>query len=179
MLFDTSYWKIFYLSHFKYNRGFEGPRVPQKPEYPCRAIIVVPSITNNEVFDACTKVFKTWRYQSNLDIIRDVVQRPVGPYVVWVRDTVEADSDMANRSAKVIEKDGVNTLTLKERMLLELKYHDETGKHLDVKSVTLCAGSRCPVGRVPYCCWSLGAFGVSLYGFVSRNLYFRARLAVS
>jgi len=37
---------------------------------------------------------------------------------------------------------GMNTQTLREHLLQELEYFEETGKHLDLKSWTLCTGSR-------------------------------------
>ena len=44
-------------------------------------------------------------------------------------------------------------MTLLERLILEVKYFTETGKHLDVKGVTLCTGSRNSDGNVPYVDW--------------------------
>lgn len=179
--FDTAPWVAFYAKHFKATPDFSALHVPEKPNFSCRAVVVMPGLTNNQVFDACTKAFKTWRYADDLDTVRDVVKRPDGPYVVWVRDTVEVDAEMANKSANDIEAAGVNTLTLKERMLLEIAYFEGTGKHLDLDNVTLCAGSRYPDGDVPSCGWSrlLGDFSVRWYGAGDRSSDLRARVAVS
>jgi hypothetical protein len=177
--FDTSACEKFYTKHFGRTADFSGLHVPAKPDYPCRAIVVVPGITNNDVFDACTKAFRTWRYEKNLDTVRDIVKRPDGLYVVWVRDVVEADEDMKNKSADDIAAAGVNTLTLKERMLLELAYFDETGKHLDIDNWTLCAGSRHSDGRVPFVRWDDGKLNVDWASADSRGAFLRARVAVS
>ena len=179
--FDITESERFYVKHSGLSLDFSTLPVPPRPDYPCRAIVVLPSITNNRVFDACTKTFdgKTWRYEKNLDTVTDVVKRPEGPYVTWVRDTVEADPDMANKSASDIETAGTNTLTLKERMLFELRYFNETGKHLDIDNWTLCAGSRYADGGVPACCWGGGEFCVGWAGVGDRNPYLRARVAVS
>ena len=46
-------------------------------------------------------------------------------------------------------------ITLLERLLFELKYFRESGKHLDIKNITLCSASRNTDGGVP---------GVDFYG---------------
>ncbi len=177
--FDTAEWERFYLKHFSHTVDLSGLHVPPKPDYPCRAVVIIPGITNNIVFDACTKAFKTWRYQNDLNTITDIVARPQGPYVVWVCDTVEADPDLANKSAEDIEKAGINTLTLKERMVLELKCFDETGKHLDIENWTLCAGSRYSDGSVPRADWGGGLFFVDWYYAGHSGSRVRVRVAVS
>lgn len=173
-------WARFYLKHFGLATiDFSGIHLPAKPDYPRRAILVVPQVGNNQAFDACTNAFKTWRYADDLDSVRDVVSRPSGPYVVWVRDTVEADPEMANKSANDIETAGINTLTLKERLLLELKYFVDTGKHLDIRNWTLCAGSRYPGGLVPYFRWDDDGLYVDWANADVRYPDLRARVAVS
>lgn len=177
--FDTAEWERFYLKRFSHTVDLAGLHVPPKPDYPCCAVVIIPGITNNIVFDACTKAFKTWRYASDLNTIADIVARPQGPYVVWVRDTVEADPDMANKSANDIVAAGINTLTLKERMVLELKYFDETGKHLDIENWTLCTGSRDSDGGVPSADWCDGGFYVDWCSADYSYSGLRAREAVS
>lgn len=178
--FDIAWWEGFYQKHFGLALDHSMLHVPAKPEYACRPVLVVPQINNNQVFDACTKAFKgkAWRYEDDLNTVTDIVERPQGPYVVWVHDTVEADADMANKSAEDIAAAGTNTMTLRERMVLELAYFDETGKHLDIENVTLCAGSRYRGGRVPHAHW-LGEFGVGWCHPRRRYPSLRARVAVS
>jgi len=55
----------------------------------------------------------------------------------------------------------VRSIILKERMLLELWYFRETGRHLDRSSWTLCNGSRCGDEKnalIPRAGWLDGAF---------------------
>ncbi|MEI6864332.1 MAG: hypothetical protein WCK46_03160 [Candidatus Adlerbacteria bacterium] len=177
--FDSMKWEIFYKSHFSYCGGLEGLHIPQKPDYPCRGVVVVPIITNNRVFDACKAAFKSWRYRHSLDTVTDIVKRPATPYVVWVRDTAEADENLKNKSADDIEQEGLNTFTLKERMLLELAYYVETAKHLDLQNWTLCAGSRYSDGSVPFCGWSGVWFFVYWTSVGYRHANLRSRVAVS
>ncbi|HEY5382937.1 MAG TPA: hypothetical protein VIJ88_00020 [Candidatus Paceibacterota bacterium] len=177
--FNLTEWQVFYEKRFSHTVRLSNLNVPPKPGYPCGGIVVIPGLTHSIVFDACTRAFKTWRYESDLNAITDIAVRPQGSHVVWVRDTVEADPEMANKSASDIAEAGINTITLKERMILELKYFDETGKHLDIENWTLCAGSRYSDGNVPSCRWSGGRFGVYWAGVGGRYSYLRARVAVS
>lgn len=177
--FDTAEWEGFYEKHFSLKPDLSALHVPVKPGYTCRGVVVLPELGNNRIFDACTKAFKTWRYDKNLDTVRDIVQRPATAYVLWVRDDVEADADMANKSANDVENAGTNTMTLKERMLLELKFFEETGNHLDLQNVTLCTGSRYSGGRVPNAYWDSDEFSVDWDNPDSQCSYLRARVAVS
>jgi len=177
--FDIVGWGSFFEKHFGLTVSLSNLHIPTRPDYPCRAIVVVPGLANNRVFDACTKAFRTWRYTDDLDTIRDVVERPDGPYVVWGRDTIEADPEMVNKSARDIKTAGTNTLTLKERMVLELSHFDETKNHLDISNVTLCAGSRSSDGSVPVAYRSGGAFRVFWSKVDDCYPRLRARLAVS
>lgn len=80
------------------------------------------------------------------------------PKVVTTRKfkkTVEPDAETLGKSA--IEADPEQKqITLRERLLLELAYYNETGNHLDVVGWTLCSGSRRSGGDVPDVCWDPG-----------------------
>ncbi len=146
----------------------------------CWPIVMAPGIPSNDAFDACKKQFgKAWRYEDDLNTVRDVVKRVDGTYVVWVKANVEADSDLANVSAGEIEKRGLDTLTLRERLILELKYFDETKQHLDISNCTLCAGSRYADGGVPCVSWDDGGLRVDWYEVDYSDPSLRARAAVS
>ena len=64
-------------------------------------------------------------------------------------------------------------------MLMELDYFTETGNHLDVVNITLCAGSRDDDGGVPGCNWNGDGFRVYWRSVDSRNENLRVREAVS
>ncbi len=104
-----------------------------------------------------------------------------GPYAVRVRDRVEADEELKNLSAEDIKAQKINTETLEERFMHEIKFFRETEKHLDVKNVTLCAASRWDDGGVPGVRWSEydGKMSVYRYGPAYADDFLRARRAVS
>jgi hypothetical protein len=77
----------------------------------------------------------------------------MGDYAILIRDRVEPDEE-PNTLAKQIAKKKIPTMTLLERLILELFYFHFTHQHLDVKDWTLCAGSRDENGDVPHVGWS-------------------------
>jgi hypothetical protein len=179
---DAVSWADFYRRIFGKEVDLANLHVPAKPEYECWPIVMVPGISNNDAFDACKKQFdKAWRCEDDLNTVRDVVKRPDGAYVVWVRQNIEADPDLANVSANEIEKRVLNTLTLRERLVLGSKYFDETKSHFDIKNVTLCASSRYAVGLVPSVRWYGDDAGLRVlwYRVHDASPGLRARAAVS
>ncbi len=127
-------------------------------------------VTNNEAFDACKrKMGNAWRYQDDLNTVRDIVERPKTPYVVWAKALIEADQDLANVSAEMIQKRSINILTLLERLILDSKHFDETKTYLDVENVTLCAGSRSADGNVPRVYWGPPGRGLSVGWYGVQN----------
>jgi len=174
-------WQDFFRRVLGRNVDLSNLHIPAKPDYLCRPIVNPGCFTPNDLYDACTKLFKTWRYTNDLNVIKDVVSRPATPYVIWVRDTEEADQDMANISANQITERKINTETLSERLIHELKFYDETKKHLDEKNYTLCASSRDPHGDVPGVRWSsvYGKMSVGWCFLDDRHDSIRARVAIS
>jgi hypothetical protein len=179
-LVDVAAWLDFYRRIFGKEVDLASLTVAAKP-LDCWPIVVVPGVTNNDAFDACKKQFGAWRWTDDLNTIRDVVARPAGAYCTWVKAFVEADPDLANVSAETIAKRGLSTLTLLERLILELKYFDETKQHLDIKNWTLCAGSRYADGDVPGVRWFPADRKLSVDWTPPRNAdsNLRARAAVS
>ncbi|TSC89773.1 MAG: Uncharacterized protein G01um10143_263 [Parcubacteria group bacterium Gr01-1014_3] len=118
-----------------------------------RLILVPEGLTPNKAFALLKKKMQVWKYTDNLDTITSV-RDTKKTYVIWVRDRVEADEEIKNKSADDLKSEGINCITLIERLLYELKFFTETGKHLDEKNWTLCAGSRDRDGSVPGMGWS-------------------------
>ena len=91
---------------------------------------------------------------------------------------VEADEKHKNKSYDDLEKEGVQGITLRERLIMELQYFKETGKNLDIENATLCTGSIFWVLgglRVPHVDWDDGkpyvgwSFRDSGYGIMSSR----------
>lgn len=144
---------------------------------------IVPCPTGlreNQIYHVLSKYFPCERLINDLD--KEIVWNERGydeNYVIRVQNSVEAPEDLKNLSAEDIKEKRIKTMTLRERMLLEGWYFDQTGKHLDIKNITLCTGSRYSDGSVPDAYWLDGEFRVdwSYPRFAPANL--RARAAVS
>ena len=160
---DLEAWDNFYGKYFKIPFSFTGLMIPPKPtEGNWRLLVILKGLTNNQVYDDCKKQFACYKYADDLDTAVPTNERDPRncSYAIWVRDTVEADDVHKDKSANMVAKEELATETLLERMIHELVYFSETGKHLDVKNVTLCSGSRNSDSNVPSADWYDGKFRV-------------------
>ena len=125
----------------------------------------------NTALAACEKLFPTGHYinEGNDDpdvenIFFNERSSKEGSYAIRVRNRIQADKENANLSADDIESRGIPTMTLLERVVLELFYFWKTGKHLDTRRIsTLCSGSRkvwtqrrygWSLSSTPQCVWA-------------------------
>lgn len=147
-------WQQFYSKFFGIRLDFSGVKIPEKEKGFDRLIVVAEDLTLNQAYDACSRSFPCRRCADNLDkAIAHNDREPTETYAIWVRDRREADKELKNLSAQALEKQGVKGITLLERLLLELVHWDEIEPHLDIRNVTLCAGSRRSDGCVPRVGW--------------------------
>ena len=144
-----------------------------------RLIVVLPGLKIEEVLAQCKKRFSVWRWtEKDLDAItKSTRNATTEPYAIWVRDTQEADPVHANKSYNALAQEGVVGITLLERLLYDLKYFMETGKHLDLQNVTLCTGSLCSGGDVASVGWCDGELCVNWYDRGSAYPLLRVREA--
>lgn len=122
------------------------------------------------LFQIAKARFGAWKYTNEtLDTAISEHERHPGngSYAVLVRDRVEADEENANLSANQVSEMKVLTETILERIFHELFYNWKSGEHLDVRNLTLCAGSRYRDGGVPSADWH-GEFGIDWYSRAAR-----------
>ncbi len=96
--------------------------------------------------DLDTDVTKNDR-DPNLNLNKD------GAYLVGFCRTLEADEENANKSANDLARIKHKGIVLCEWLMLGFGYYVTTGQHLDVRSATLCTGSRNQDGYVPSVRW--------------------------
>ncbi|OGY60403.1 MAG: hypothetical protein A3B23_01865 [Candidatus Colwellbacteria bacterium RIFCSPLOWO2_01_FULL_48_10] len=177
---QLSSWIKLYRDHLGIKVNLTNVEIPAQPAGFTRLILVAKGATLNQVFRACKSKFPTWSYFDNLD--KDVTQNDRDPkngtYAIWVKDVQEVDEELQNVSADDIKAKGIITMTLLECLLYQLKFFMETGEHLDVENITLCAGSRDSDGGVPYVCWSGGRLNVHWCSPDDAYSNVRARAAV-
>lgn len=155
-----------------------GLVIPPHKEGFDRLIVVAQGLTPEKIFLAMKKKMPAWKYQSNLNEVESV-RKTDKTYAIWVRDRVEADEELKNKSANDLKSDGTNCITLEEHLLLEMMYFEETGKYLDIQNWTLCASSCRAVGSVPGVRWLDGKVRVSWFGSGFAHVGLRGRSVVS
>ena len=115
-------------------------------------IDMLKGLTCKKVIDALRKQGVRVKASDTLD--QDVTENQRDPskgsYAVAFKATVEADEENKNQSANDRKKQECQDITLLERLFLELVYFLINGEHLDIKSYTLCSGSRYRDGYVPF-----------------------------
>jgi hypothetical protein len=169
-------WVTLYCEEFGITINPSDIKIPERKPGFDRLIVVANGITINRAYEACEKKFPCWRYVSDLDKNIPTNDRiPTETYAVWIRDRAEADEEIKNLSAEDLANQKIGGITLLERILLELEYFRETGKHLDVQNVTLCSGSRDSGGNVPSASCRDGRFRVHWCGVGCARPYLRAR----
>ena len=134
-----------------------------------------PKVKTSEIIEECKKLFPVWTYK---DITDKEFPPPKKQTTRYFKKNVEADEDLKNLSADDLKEKGEKGITLRERLIMELDYFKETGKHLDIRSSTLCSGSRDSDGGVPIVDWYDGRPDILWYDSGNRSDNLRARAAV-
>lgn len=172
--------------------GFIENEEDLKPALPAEKsgfswLIVIPKgLTMNKVLQVMrTKMDVSSYVGDDLDTNVPTNDRVAdNDYVVCVRDRIEADEELKNRSANRLSDENVKGITLLERLVLGFFYFWKVGpqedinkSHLDVENSTLCSGSRGSGGGVPSVNWSPDYRKVYIrwYPPGDSNGYLRAR----
>ena len=149
-------WQKFYQEVFGIKADFSQVEIPESEENFKLPILMPKGLTTKQLIDKCREYFAvadTVSGQITGDFEGVIVSQrscTEGSYAVLVQDIVEAgEGRLKNFSADDAQTENIAVETLKERLVQELRYFLETGKHLDVESVTICAGSRLPNRQVP------------------------------
>lgn len=175
-------WQKFYKTHFNWDVDFSQVIIPVKPiDGKWRPLFIAKGMTLNFAFKICEKLFSSWKYYDDLDkAISKNIRNADSHYAVWVRDEVEPDVEFLGKSTREADPEIKIGITLLERIIFEIKYFTETGKHLDIKGLTFCSGSRSSGGLVP-CAYlsSGGRFRVSCDGLAGSSSGYGIRSAVA
>lgn len=178
-------WEFFYFKYFKieldnviYELDFPQLGNFFKPWHSIFSLVIPKGLTHDKVIAAYQGLFPyCTSWGDNLDkAVTNSERNPgCGSYIIQVRNRQEADKELQFLSANQLRQQGVRTMTLLERMVLELKYYDKTGKHLDQKAITLCAGSSFINEQVPICFWYNETFNIKWHLNDIKGAKLRAR----
>jgi hypothetical protein len=175
-------WTQFYREFLGLTVDLSGVKIPEHKNGFDRRIIVANELLTAKpymfIVEAMKKHFPVWIYVDDLDkVIIKNDRWPDASYAVSFRDRVEADKELKNLSADDLAARNIRGITCLERLLYELKYFAETGKHLDIDNLTLCSGSRDSVGHVPSVFWRGDELCVSWFRSSSSGVGLRSRSA--
>lgn len=157
---------------------------PMRPGFGWTSLIPM-GLTAEQVYTVCSDLFRCTKYTTeNLDSVLDWEKEErdarKGSYAIRFRNQVEADQQLAKLSANAIVACKLTTVTLLERLDLELTYWVRKRKHLDTVNVTLCSGSRVSYGDVPRVYWSdIDGLGVRLCVLDYANDGLRSREVIT
>lgn len=130
-------------------------KIPERKSGFDRLIVIPAGLSMNQLIAFFKTKFDVSLYIEDLDgDVKENDRANTETYCLWVRDVVEADEELKNLSANQLKEQKISGVTLLERLVHELLYYMETGKHLDVVNWTLCSGSRNSNGNVPYVHWN-------------------------
>ena len=175
-------WQEFYQDEFALSVDLSAIQVPGFCNGFGRILYIAQGLTAQKAYDRCAELFPCWKYiDGSLDEAVPTNDRAPksGSYAIWIRDRVEADKELKNKSANDLKASGTPCITLLERLVLELTYFKETGKHLDIENLTMCAGSRNSYGSVPRVYWCGRKLKVGWRNAGSRSPEWRSREVVS
>ncbi|PIR42064.1 MAG: hypothetical protein COV30_00370 [Candidatus Yanofskybacteria bacterium CG10_big_fil_rev_8_21_14_0_10_37_15] len=152
-------WQKHFLEVYGLNTDLSCVRLPPVAVGFNWGVIRVPELSGQKMFEVLSKRFKRSRkWCDNLDKILNIGKEARttknGPYAGWLRDCLEVDEKLNYLSAKDIIEQKIKCVTLSERIALEGWYEWKFGHHLNIKTVSLNAGSRCVDGTVPTLYWS-------------------------
>lgn len=129
---------------------------PMRPGFGWTSLIPM-GLTAEHVYSACSDHFPCWKYtivslDDRLDWNTEERDARKGSYAIRIDDQVEVGKRLANLSADALATRDFTTVTLVERLDLELAFWVRKHQHLDVFSTTLCSGSRYTDGGIPGVC---------------------------
>ncbi|NCN25569.1 hypothetical protein COT94_00010 [Candidatus Falkowbacteria bacterium CG10_big_fil_rev_8_21_14_0_10_37_14] len=176
------WWTNFYKKYFGSSVDLSNVKIPDHQEGFDRVLIVAKDLKITQVLHVLKSHMKVWLYKNDLcdkDVPVNDRDSKKDSYAVRFRNRIEADEELKNRSVKDLKDDKISGITLLERLLMELAYFEETGKHLDIDNITLCSGSRYSNGHVPNVHWHDDELSVNLcfLGYSFDDL--RSRAVVS
>lgn len=165
-------WREFYrqVHNMKMNPLFK--RLPPVTPGFNWGVWVPKGMMPQRAYEMGAAMYPSWKWTGEqsldevIDFAKEVRTASTRQYVVWCEDSVEPSSKLANLSALQVVERKVNTLTLIEVELLHQWFFWKFGgKHLDIRNVTRCDGSRYSDGFVPSVHWN------GYYGGVCVNWY--------
>lgn len=145
-------WQSFYRRHFGLEPDLKNIDMPPLVDGYDRLIIVASGLSYERLIIEMRRKFDVVfvnKYLPNyFDNNFTHIRNNNKAYAIRVRDRIESgETDIGRAGIEKITPGNrhplpvINEMTLMERLLFEMKYHEETNQHLDLETFTVCAGS--------------------------------------
>lgn len=156
--------------------------VPEKQTGFERLIVVPKGLLMNKMVEIMRGKFEVWTCIDDLDenLVKNSRSNKECAYAIWVQDRVKVEKKAKKTNINITKtsEEEVAGITLLEWFLYELMYFLETGRSLDIKSLTLCSGSLYSDGNIPSVYWSPSCNKVNVIWYnpnnINENIYTRA-----
>lgn len=158
-------WVCFYHELFGLDVDHHNLEVPIPIETTYILLIADQAVTVEMAYSKCQELFgcKTTIHRLTESALTDERDR-TRTYALWLSSSFRpiSPTDSLYKTANQIRQEGINSLTLRELLLLELWCRWTRVGITNELAVgqALCAGTRLTNGRVPYCSKRLNIFGV-------------------
>ena len=168
-------WRKFYKEVFNTQIEIKNIPIPERQLHFNQLIVRAKGMTTRRIWNEFKNLFPVFSPDGLHNIVS--VRKAVKHYAIWIRDEREADEKLFARSARDLLFQNINSITLEERLLFELFSWWKNKQHLDLKTQTLCAGSRRLGGQVPVVLYfkSCGWLEVNWVCDHEKARYLRAR----
>lgn len=150
-------WKDIYKEWFWMDLDFSRVEIPAIYNPKKHFLLVVASgITCKKLVEEMSKRFGVYLQSKNLDApaINNVRDPKDGAYIILFDRKTEAKEPSGGVLVGKLKEGKREKITLLERLLLEVFYYNETERHLDLSSQTLCTGSQHESNGTPSVYWS-------------------------
>lgn len=146
----------FYETKFGCKMDFSQVEIPEKRKGFGRLVIIAENLSCNEAFAASREHYDCSSPFSDLDgVLIHNDREPNESYAIWVRDSIGSDTELQGEPVINLKENKTNNgITLLERLVWELLYFNETGKHLFLRDWNLCSGSYSDK-RMPLVYWNV------------------------
>jgi len=145
-------WQAFYKRHFGIEVDVNAIDMPPRQIGYDRIIVIAGDLSYEKIILTMRKQFDVLfvnKYLPNyFDNYLTNTRNNNETYAIRVKNNTESgELDLGSAGIEKISPGGnppfpvINEMTLKERLLFEMKYHEETRAHLDLETFTVCAGS--------------------------------------
>jgi hypothetical protein len=118
-----------------------------------RFVYVPKGIKISEVWEKMSERYPNYSYIEGIDEITSPRDNQESAYAIATKFQEKPDEDSLGDKAKSPEeweKTDDTFMSPMEYMIAEMRYHAETGQHLDGSTATWCPGSRTAGGNVPF-----------------------------